>query len=147
MRNITRALITAGAAVFVMSGTATTASAAASPTDACGPGFFVQESQELGWYQGTGGPQATVHLLYNASTGENCAVTVVTGGRNQGTVGAGLRIEGDEDFTRDEGDYNAYAGPVKLRANGKCVQYYGSTQYWSRTVMYDEYISPFGHCG
>ncbi|WP_051836221.1 hypothetical protein [Streptomyces sp. NRRL F-2580] len=147
MRNITRALITAGAAVLTMTGTATTASAAANPADACGPGFFVQESQELGRYQPTGGPQATVHLLYNASTGENCAVTVVTGGKNQGTVGAGLRIEGDEDFTRDEGAFNSYAGPVKLRANGKCVQYYGSTQYWGGRLMYDEYISPFGHCG
>ncbi|MFD8411112.1 acetyltransferase [Streptomyces sp. NPDC059650] len=147
MRKLARALVTAGAAVTVMIGMTTSASAAANPVSVCGSGYYVQESHDLGYYQGTGGPQARVYLLYNASSGYNCVVTTVVGGQNQGRVSAELRAAGDTVMTVDEGYYNSYAGPVKIRANGQCVEYGGGTDYWTGSRHWDAWHSGLGHCG
>ncbi|MFI6501409.1 protein kinase [Nonomuraea typhae] len=88
------------------------------PTSACGPGFAVQRSTPL-----EGG---TVYQLYNNSTGENCVVTMKTANVGVKTpVRATLEVQGGESKS-DSGDFEYYAGPVKLQARGKCVQFSGS---------------------
>ncbi|MEU8527997.1 MULTISPECIES: hypothetical protein [Streptomyces] len=148
MRKITKALFTVGTAIGLTLGMATAASAASNPVSVCGSGYYVQESHNLGWYLPTDEPQAKVYLLYNSSTGYNCVVTVVTGGQVSNPINAGLRVEGGS-WVTDPGQYNSYAGPIRLKANGKCVQYMGSTRYWTGSgVPYtDTYTSPLGHCG
>jgi hypothetical protein len=96
----------------------------------------------------SGDPQAVVHLLYNASTGYNCVVTVVTGEKISNPVGAGLRVEGCS-RVKDTGNYNSYAGPVRVRAIGTCVQYWGMTRWWtgSGAPQTSEYTSSLGWCG
>jgi hypothetical protein len=92
-------------------------------------------------------PQAIAYLLYNASTGYNCAVTVVTGEQIGNPVSVGIRAQGGT-WIKDSGNYNSYAGPVRVKAAGKCVQYSGSTRWWSSSSPYtDEYTSPLGWCG
>ncbi|WP_157252327.1 serine/threonine protein kinase [Nonomuraea typhae] len=88
------------------------------PTSACGSGFAVQRSTPL-----DGG---TVYQLYNSGTGENCVVTMKTANVGVKTpVRATLEVQGGESKS-DSGDFEYYAGPVKLQARGKCVQYSGS---------------------
>ncbi|MEV7803880.1 serine/threonine-protein kinase [Microbispora sp. NPDC088329] len=84
----------------------------------CGSGFYVQRSSAM-----AGG---TAYQLYNASTGENCAVTVKTADVGKATpVSATLEVQGGGSRT-DSGNYEYYAGPVKLQAKGKCVRFSGS---------------------
>ncbi|MCP3769832.1 MULTISPECIES: hypothetical protein [unclassified Streptomyces] len=124
------------------------AQAASNPVSVCGSGYYIQSSKEMGWVINTGDPQAIVYLLYNASTGYNCVVTVVTGEQVSNPVGAGLRAEGGS-WVKDTGKYNSYAGPVRLRAAGKCVQYWGTTRWWtgSGVPQTSEYTSSLGWCG
>jgi hypothetical protein len=88
-----------------------------SPVQVCGSGFYVQRSSPL-----AGG---TAYQLYNSSTGENCAVTIKTADVGKATpVSATLEVQGGGSRT-DSGNYEYYAGPVKLQAKGKCVRYSG----------------------
>ncbi|MEU6425878.1 serine/threonine protein kinase [Microbispora sp. NPDC046973] len=89
-----------------------------SPTQVCGPGFSVQRSSSM-----AGG---TTYQLYNSSTGENCVVTIKTADVGKATpVSATLEVQ-DSWSKTDSGNYEYYAGPVKLQAKGKCVRYSGS---------------------
>ncbi|MFC8900336.1 serine/threonine protein kinase [Streptomyces cinereoruber] len=147
MHKIAKALFTLGAAAALTLGMTTSASAASNPVSVCGSGYYVQSSHELGLYLKTGGPQAIVYLLYNSSTGYNCVVTVVIGEQIGNPVNAGIRVEGGS-WIQDPGNYNSYAGPVRVKAAGKCVQYMGSTRWWSSSSPYtDSYTSPMGWCG
>ncbi|MGI5487090.1 serine/threonine protein kinase [Microtetraspora malaysiensis] len=99
----------------------------------CGAGFKVIDSH--GW-----GGNATTYLLYNASTGNNCVITmskyVVPGKIKMGAV---LQVKGGSSAS-DWGSYTTYAGPKKLAAKGKCVIWgggYGSAA-WN---------SAWSHCG
>ncbi|MBB2742493.1 UNVERIFIED_ORG: hypothetical protein FHR35_002315 [Microbispora rosea subsp. rosea] len=88
-----------------------------SPAQVCGSGFYVQHSSPLA--------AGTVYQLYNASTGENCVVTIKTADVGKATpVSATLEVQGGGMKT-DSGNYEYYAGPVKLQAKGKCVRYSG----------------------
>ncbi|MEU6407443.1 serine/threonine protein kinase [Microbispora sp. NPDC046933] len=99
----------------------TTAAPARNPYNAaqvCGSGFYVQRSSPL-----AGG---TTYQLYNSSTGENCVVTLKTADVGKATpVSATLEVQGGGSKT-DSGNFQYYAGPVKLQAKGKCVRYSGS---------------------
>ncbi|MEV4367162.1 protein kinase [Nonomuraea sp. NPDC049637] len=89
------------------------------PTQVCGSGFVVQRSTSY-----TGG---ATYQLYNNSTGQNCVVTLKSGpdvGKAT-PVSATLEVQGGPSNT-DRGNYEYYAGPVKLLAKGKCVRYSGS---------------------
>ncbi|GGO04352.1 serine/threonine protein kinase [Microbispora bryophytorum] len=88
------------------------------PVQVCGPGFSVQRSSPL-----AGG---VAYQLYNAGTGENCAVTIKTADVGKETpVSATLEVQGGGSKT-DSGNYKYYAGPAKLQAKGKCVRFSGS---------------------
>ncbi|WP_067185370.1 serine/threonine protein kinase [Microtetraspora niveoalba] len=99
----------------------------------CGSGFRVIDSH--GW-----GGKATTYLLYNASTGSNCVITmskyVVPGKIKMGAV---LKVKNGSSIS-DWGSYTTYAGPKRLAAKGKCVIWgggYGSAA-WN---------SAWSHCG
>ncbi|MEU0834899.1 serine/threonine protein kinase [Streptomyces sp. NPDC005969] len=149
MHIYTKASITALTAMTVALGTATSASAATNPVSACGSGYYVQEKKPL--VRATlAEADAVVYLLYNASTGYNCVVTVHqnrTDGVPQDTM-AGIRVEGGS-WSTDRGDYKSYAGPVRVQAKGKCIQFKGGIEFPSASGTYhwDEYVSSIGHCG
>ncbi|TMR07582.1 hypothetical protein ETD86_51515 [Nonomuraea turkmeniaca] len=88
-------------------------------TQVCGGGFVVQRSSSF-----TGG---TTYQLWNNSTSQNCVVTLKSGpdvGKST-PVSATLEVQGGGGKT-DSGNFEYYAGPVKLPAKGKCVRYAGS---------------------
>ncbi|KAB8197725.1 protein kinase [Nonomuraea phyllanthi] len=89
------------------------------PTQVCGSGFVVQRSSSF-----SGG---TTYQLWNNSTGQNCAVTMKTGADVGKATPMSVKIEaqgGGSDS--DSGNFEYYAGPVKVSAAGKCVRYSGS---------------------
>jgi hypothetical protein len=89
-----------------------------SPQQVCGAGFSVQRSASF-----SGG---TAYQLYNASTGNNCAVTMKSADVGKATqVSATLEVQGGASST-DRGNYEYYAGPVILAGKGKCVRISGS---------------------
>lgn len=49
----------------------------------------------------------------------------------------------------DRGDYSSYAGPKRVRAAGKCIQFKGGIEYPSASGAWywDEYVSSLSHCG
>ncbi|CAM5449962.1 hypothetical protein ACFYZI_18585 [Streptomyces griseorubiginosus] len=88
----------------------------------------------------SGGTQyATIHLFYDSSTGNNCAVTVATTAGGYGTSettmasisecsGTTLTSCVDGAITRkaDAGSYQYYAGPVSVPGAGHCILVSGS---------------------
>ncbi|GGO13748.1 serine/threonine-protein kinase [Microbispora bryophytorum] len=98
----------------------------------CGGGYAVVDSHSYG--------QATTYLLYNASNGYNCVITMskyVVAGKIK--MSAVLKVQGGSSST-DSGSYTTYAGPLRLAAKGKCVIWGGGygTAAWS---------SAWSHCG
>ncbi|MEV6861003.1 serine/threonine protein kinase [Streptosporangium subroseum] len=88
-----------------------------SPQQACGAGFSVQRQASF-----SGG---TVYQLYNASTGNNCAVAMKSADVGKATqVWATLEVQGGGTST-DRGNFDYYAGPVILSGKGKCVRISG----------------------
>ncbi|MEU4571960.1 serine/threonine protein kinase [Nonomuraea sp. NPDC023979] len=88
------------------------------PTQVCGSGFVVQRSSSF-----SGG---ATYQLWNNSTGQNCVVTMKTVDVGKATpVRATLEVQNGPSKT-DSGNFEYYAGPVKLPAAGKCVRYSGS---------------------
>ncbi|MEV1002088.1 protein kinase [Nonomuraea sp. NPDC050202] len=101
-----------------------------SATQVCGSGFVVQRSSSF-----SGG---TTYQLWNNGTGQNCVVTLKSGA-NVGKatpVSATLEVQGGGSQT-DSGNYEYYAGPVKLSAKGKCVRYSGSAGSGSTSAPWD----------
>ncbi|MFI7441198.1 protein kinase domain-containing protein [Nonomuraea indica] len=87
------------------------------PTSVCGSGFYVQRQGSF-----AGG---VTYQLYNNSTGENCVVTIKTADIGKATpVTATLEIQGGGRQT-DSGNFEYYAGPVKMQGKGKCVRFEG----------------------
>ncbi|GAA2394778.1 spore-associated protein A [Nonomuraea africana] len=109
------------------------AMAASSPIEACGGGsYHVIDSKALGSY-------ATIYLLYNGSY--NCVVTWKKSpyAGNTTWVRAVVQAYGSPGVV-DADYYRYYAGPVKVRAPGKCIMWGGSYgSLW--------YESPWEHCG
>ncbi|WP_236543099.1 spore-associated protein [Spiractinospora alimapuensis] len=67
----------------------------------------------------------TVHLLWDDTTGTNCAMTFGSvSGRTYMDVG--LQHTGGDNAVWDHGDFTQYAGPVYLEANFVCVDYTGA---------------------
>ncbi|MEV4458188.1 protein kinase [Microbispora sp. NPDC049633] len=98
----------------------------------CGSGYGVVDSHSYG--------QATTYLLYNASNGYNCVITLskyVMSSKIK--MSAVLKVQNGSSKT-DSGSYTVYAGPIRLPAKGKCVIWGGGygTAAWS---------SSWSHCG
>ncbi|MFG1698266.1 protein kinase [Nonomuraea sp. NPDC049309] len=86
-------------------------------TQVCGSGFSVQRSISF-----AGG---VTYQLWNNSTGQNCAVTIKTADIGKSTsTGVTLEAQGGGSQS-DNGNYEYYAGPVKVSAKGKCVRISG----------------------
>jgi Peptidase family M23 len=103
------------------------------PTEVCGTGYGVIDQAALG-------SAGTVYLLYNASSGANCVVTLkATSLGTASATSAYLEVQGSTRQT-DSGNFSYYAGPVRAAASGTCVKWGGSVG----TATYD---SPFEHCG
>ncbi|MEN3538267.1 protein kinase [Microbispora sp. ZYX-F-249] len=98
----------------------------------CGSGYGVVDSHSYG--------NATTYLLYNASNGYNCVITLskyVMSSKIK--MSAVLKVQNGSSKT-DSGSYTVYAGPIRLPAKGKCVIWGGGygTAAWS---------SSWSHCG
>jgi hypothetical protein len=103
------------------------------PEEVCGSAFDVIDSAALGTV-------GKVFLLYNASNGNNCVVTLkYTSVGTPSAVSAFLEPQGST-RTTDSGSFSYYAGPVKRSAPGTCVR-------WGGSVGGTAYTSPFEHCG
>ena len=146
---ITRGLSLIGCAVaFVAIAHPATASAKRNPYTAeqvCGAGFYKIDRHRL--YSGSSHTTllAATFLLYNGSSGQNCAVTMKRRFIGQPTTtGVSLKVKGKKrPWVVDQGSYKYYAGPVYRKAPGRCVR-------WAATVSTpfgdDTFFSPFGHC-
>ncbi|MFC0106674.1 M23 family metallopeptidase [Kibdelosporangium aridum] len=110
-------------------------SGAANPYEAaevCGSGFGVIDSAAIG-------SAATVYLLWNNSTTQNCVVTIKNASIGSATaVSAYLEVQGASRVT-DSGNFEYYAGPVRAAAPDKCVR-------WGGSAGSSRYDSPFEHC-
>ncbi|MGF1426709.1 CHAP domain-containing protein [Kitasatospora sp. LaBMicrA B282] len=102
-----------------------------SPNAVCGTGFGVIDSHALAG--------ATVFLLYNSATGQNCVTTLVTNPAGPVPLNATLAVQGGSSGS-NPGSFTYYAGPVTESAPSACVQWGGSYQGTSWT-------SGWSHCG
>ena len=101
------------------------------PAEVCGAGFRVNDSARLAG-------QGNVVLLWNASTSNNCVVTLKFTNKGSATATAAYLEPSGATRTTDSGNYGYYAGPVK-RSAPSCVKWGGSTGGAS-------YNSPSEHC-
>ncbi|MEV0591881.1 serine/threonine protein kinase [Nonomuraea cavernae] len=102
------------------------------PVQVCGNGFAVQRSTQF-----AGG---VTYQLYNGGTGQNCVVTLKNANIGKASpVSATLEVQNGP-RQADSGNYEFYAGPVKLQAKGKCVRYSGTAGSFSTN-------STWGNCG
>ncbi len=138
-----RALATAAAAALLLQAApAGAATAAASPQSVCGSGYGVIDSLQIS----TGKLWARVYLLYNSGNGYNCVVTMKTADIGTATTTeARIQVSGSSTIHRDRGNYTTYAGPVRVKAAGKCVQYGGVAS--DRGGQTFQSLSSWGHCG
>ncbi|MFF6915373.1 spore-associated protein A [Streptomyces sp. NPDC012466] len=100
---------------------ATGTAAAASYNGACGSGYSVIDSMDVG--------DGNAFLTYNSSNGYNCVVTVSD---TQGTpmvLGANLRRHRTDTVWKsneeDSGTFKYYAGPVYTSARDTCIDWGG----------------------
>ncbi|MFJ3716678.1 hypothetical protein [Streptomyces sp. NPDC090057] len=91
----------------------------------------------------SGGTQySTIHLFYDSSTGNNCAVNVATTAGGYGTaektmvnisVCSGTTLSscvgGQITNKADVGNYQYYAGPVSVHAANHCILVSGSREH------------------
>ncbi|MEV5325760.1 M23 family metallopeptidase [Nonomuraea fastidiosa] len=101
-------------------------------TQVCGAGFKEIDSASLG-------NQGRVALLYSASTGQNCVVTLRKSSSGKATMSAYLEVKGKKRLA-DKGSFQYYAGPVRAKALRTCVK-------WGGSIGTAKYDSPFEHCG
>ncbi|KND38087.1 Spore-associated protein A [Streptomyces europaeiscabiei] len=99
-------------------GAAPKAAAAAKYNGACGGGYSVVNSAQIG-------TKGTVFLTYNSATGKNCVVTVRTAPGKAVHMTASLGFASPTTTVTDTGYYTTYAGPVYLDARGLCVTWRG----------------------
>jgi len=101
------------------------------PAQVCGGSFGVIDSHTLGG--------ATAYLLYEASSGRNCVVTMATQPSGPVSMNATLKVQGGA--TADNpGSYTYYAGPVILPASATCVD-------WGGSYLGTTWSSGWSHCG
>ncbi|MEU6954788.1 spore-associated protein A [Streptomyces sp. NPDC045714] len=94
------------------------AAAAAKYNGACGGGYSVVNSAQIG-------TKGTVFLTYSSATGKNCVVTVRTAPGKAVHMTASLGFASPTTTVSDTGYYTTYAGPVYLDARGLCVTWRG----------------------
>ncbi|GAA1950002.1 hypothetical protein GCM10009738_24330 [Kitasatospora viridis] len=97
----------------------------------CGSGYAVIDSHGLG--------NATVDLLYNASTGDNCVVTLAAEPSGPVAMNATLAVQGGSSAS-NPGNFTYYAGPVIEHAAATCVQ-------WGGSYAGTSWTSGWSHCG
>ncbi|MEU4511410.1 spore-associated protein A [Nonomuraea wenchangensis] len=113
--------------------------AAATPEGICGSGYRVID-------QMTDSPWGTYYLLYNGGNGYNCVVAIKSRGAGTKTfTEARIQVQGSSTIHRDSGQFESYAGPVRVYANNKCVQWGGRfSDYTGQTF---QTLSGWEHCG
>lgn len=137
-----RILLTAAAAALILPAGATSA-AAATPEGVCGSGYRVIDSLPIS----TPKVWARVYLLYNGGNGYNCVVTMKTTNVGVRTyTEARIQVAGSSTIHRDGGNFTTYAGPVRVKAAGKCVQYGGTASDAPGGQRFQR-LSSWGHCG
>ncbi|MEN3536111.1 hypothetical protein AAH991_13430 [Microbispora sp. ZYX-F-249] len=106
-------------------------SAGYTPEGVCGSGFGRVSDGTRAVKTRSGEVFGHVYLLYNRRTAQNCVVTIKSkyvGTPTRATAQLKVRLSGTR--TAEKIDhakkYKYYAGPVKLNARDKCVQYYGT---------------------
>ncbi len=117
------------------------ANAVATPAEACGNNYHEIDHQDL--------KGAVIHLLYNGST--DCVVTTKTSNLGKETwVGAMIGLAKGSVAHSDYGNFDYYAGPVRLTAPGKCIVWEGAVGT-GRDSATDVWVSPQtgprAHCG
>ncbi|PXY31385.1 M23 family metallopeptidase [Prauserella muralis] len=103
------------------------------PKEVCGSGYSVIDRHALG-------RAGTVYLMYNSGNGNNCVVTLKSASLDTKTAASAFLEVKDGSRTTDSGQYTYYAGPVRKKAPGTCVQ-------WGGSLGSQKYTSPFEHCG
>ena len=139
MRMLARGARVGLTAVAVFTGSLTLAgpaNAASSPIEACGGGSY----HEIDHHDIDG---ARIDLLYNGKT--NCVVTWKTKYVGKKTFVSALVSTGSNRVKSDPGQYEFYAGPVKLDAAGQCIRWAGGAG--PGTGATDVWFSQPGHCG
>ena len=122
----------ATAAVLTTALAASPAAAAGyTPERACGSGFQVLNEHTRPVTDHTNTLYGQVFLLYNGLTGEHCAVTMKRYSVGTPTkTSVTLRVHRDHFVAQhdetDEDAFRYYAGPVKVKANGRCVAFKGT---------------------
>ncbi len=95
------------------------------PTQVCGSGYTVIDSHLL--------IGATVYLLYNGSSGDNCVTTLANSPGGAVSMNATLAVQGGSSAS-NPGSFTYYAGPVTEYAPSSCVEWggsYGSSSWTS----------------
>ncbi|MGW5161600.1 hypothetical protein ACWEPN_39560 [Nonomuraea wenchangensis] len=122
----------ATAAVLTTALAASPAAAAGyTPERVCGSGFHVLSEHTRSVTDHTNTLYGQVFLLYNGLTGEHCAVTMKRYDVGTPTkTSVTLRVRADlfvpQRDEPDEGAFRYYAGPVYVKAHGRCVAMNGT---------------------
>lgn len=112
------------------------------PTQICGSGFGVVDSQVVSTPKKKLG---TTYLLYNRATGRNCVVTLKSYGVGKPSfVAASLQRQGGAQKMDSKQTYKYYAGPVKVKARGVCVRWGGGITVGTYSAGFD---TKYEHCG
>lgn len=137
-------LLTATIAVLATAVPASAAGNPYSPQGVCGPGFGVIQQHDLRGPKGR--VLATAYLLWDGGSKRNCSVTL-----KRAKVGASTWVETSlarkgGKYQADDGFYQYYAGPLYVKAPGRCVIFGGRVSLGNG--IGDSWITPrFGHCG
>jgi sialidase-1 len=116
-------MIGAATAVAAMSAAPAQAANPYTPAGVCGGGFHVIDRHNVTGPRG--GVLGTAYLLWDGGSKRNCAVMLKR--RAVGTptwAEVSLAKEGGR-YKADDGFYSYYAGPLYVRAPGKCVIFGG----------------------
>ncbi|HWU08604.1 MAG TPA: acetyltransferase [Streptomyces sp.] len=126
------AVVTAVAAAGLLATAGPASAAAASPSEVCGSGYRVIDSEDLG--------PAVIYLTYNSGNGYNCVTTILDKALSGSMwMGASIQKSGGSQID-DFGGYTKFAGPVYVSAPNTCIKWGGG---------YQDYVwkSGWEHCG
>jgi hypothetical protein len=101
------------------------------PSGLCGSSYGVVDSHRLSG--------ATVFLLYDNGSGNNCVVTLADSDTGAVSMNATLAVQGGSSGS-NPGSFHWYAGPVSEHAPNSCVQ-------WGGTYGGSSWTSGWSHCG
>lgn len=129
---------------------------AATPATATTYGCAGSEIDTYNVETSVGAVWGVIHLYYDATTGDNCAVNVKTTEGGYGTSSyttveldscsqtspSSFCSPSSEHY--DHGDYTEYAGPVSVHAPGVCIGIIASVDQGDTTALYS---TGAVHCG